>query len=287
MSVRFHVPRRRLDPSQSGPPVWAVPQEPTAPESASRIESLLGAAFVPKDIRRALRADRQKESYVMGRQRPGDRQSGSPDGCYYYVKLTLTTKKSRFGIIFTGSGKIGRYGRTPASHVRVHHDPGPSEEPGSHLPLADSRFSDLYGVTAGGSGPDPSCDLRASTLTRPARLRATSRNTAAAGEARIPHDNRASVVPALAEIAIQRDLSQKRNPQLLAGLPPATLAEDRRLVVAGRANERAHVFHDPQDRHLHVPEHHQHPAGNRHGHILRRRHDDHAGHGQTSEQRVN
>src|SRR5581483_2253885 len=67
--------------------------------------------------------------------------------------------------------------------------------------------------------------------------------------------HRMSAIAALPYVGIELDISQERDAELPRSEFAATLREHVDLVVAMRADEVAHVFYQPEDVDLHLPEH--------------------------------
>ena len=81
-------------------------------------------------------------------------------------------------------------------------------------------------------------------------------------------------VSSLGDRRIQRHLSQKRYAQLFGRFFSAAAPEDVGRFAAVRADEGAHVLHNPQDGYLNLLEHSQAPQGHAHRHLLWSRDND-------------
>src|SRR5205823_8000610 len=79
------------------------------------------------------------------------------------------------------------------------------------------------------------------------------------------------------DLRIDRDLAEKRDPELLGGAPPAAVLEDLVAVTARRALVVAHVLDDPEERHVDLLEHREPLARVDQRNLLRRRDDDRPG----------
>lgn len=69
---------------------------------------------------------------------------------------------------------------------------------------------------------------------------------------RIEHGERFARIGLGHDVGIERDSAKKRHAHIVCRGFPAAFAEDFDMVVAVRALQSAHVFHDADDRHVTV-----------------------------------